>query len=220
MARIHSPSLSIVIPVYDEVECLPTLVAELATVLDQLSGEAEIVVVDDGSTDGSFERLCRARRPRAAAARRAPARNYGQTAALAAGIEAARGDDDRLPRRRSAERPARHSAPPRRAATGGRRRARLAARAPGPLADAPPAVADRQPAHLRRHRHAAPRLRLHAAGHARRRWPRSCGSTASCTASSRRWPPISGARVVELPVSPPAAHARAIEVRDRRAPSA
>ena len=92
MVRTPPPTLSIVIPVFDEIECLPTLVAELTAVLDRLDAAAEIVVVDDGSTDGSFERLVtlRATEPRLRVVRLQ--RNYGQTAALAAGIELARGD--------------------------------------------------------------------------------------------------------------------------------
>jgi len=61
-------------------------------VLDALGRSAEIVTVDDGSTDGSFERLValRAVEPRLRVVRLQ--RNYGQTAALAAGIDHARGD--------------------------------------------------------------------------------------------------------------------------------
>jgi glycosyltransferase involved in cell wall biosynthesis len=86
-----SPSLSIVIPVYNEVECLDALVAELHTVLQRIAEPIEIIAVDDGSTDGSFERLVALRRiePQLRVVRLQ--RNYGQTAALAAGIELARG---------------------------------------------------------------------------------------------------------------------------------
>ncbi|MFN8542902.1 MAG: glycosyltransferase family 2 protein [Candidatus Binatia bacterium] len=85
------PALSIVVPVYDEVEAVDALVRELTSVLDGLAQPAEIVCVDDGSTDGSFQKLraLRASEPRLVVLRLA--RNYGQTAALAAGIEAARG---------------------------------------------------------------------------------------------------------------------------------
>ncbi len=80
------------VPVFDEVECLPRLLEELAAVLDGLAMSAEIVMVDDGSTDGSFQRLraLAAGEPRLRVLRLQ--RNYGQTAALAAGIEAARGE--------------------------------------------------------------------------------------------------------------------------------
>jgi len=86
-----APALSVVIPLYNEAESLEPLVAELGPVLDSLSRTAEIIAVDDGSSDGSFERLVGlvAREPRLRVVRLA--RNYGQTAALAAGIEHARG---------------------------------------------------------------------------------------------------------------------------------
>lgn len=86
------PTLSIVIPVFNEVECLETLLHELRAALDGIGRAAEIIAVDDGSRDGSFERLValRATEPRLRVVRLQ--RNYGQTAALAAGIELARGE--------------------------------------------------------------------------------------------------------------------------------
>jgi glycosyltransferase involved in cell wall biosynthesis len=87
-----SPAVSVVIPVFDEVECLDPLVRDVGGVLDAVGRSAEIVAVDDGSTDGSFERLVALREvePRLRVVRLQ--RNYGQTAALAAGIDHARGD--------------------------------------------------------------------------------------------------------------------------------
>jgi glycosyltransferase involved in cell wall biosynthesis len=86
------PALSVVVPVYNEAECLDRLVHELSAVLATLDRPAEIIAVDDGSTDGSFERLVtlRATEPRLRIVRLA--RNYGQTPALVAGIQHARGD--------------------------------------------------------------------------------------------------------------------------------
>jgi len=85
------PTLSVVLPVFDERECLAPLLEELGRVLDSLQCTSEIVAVDDGSSDGSFEELLRlgAREARLRVVRLA--RNYGQTAALAAGFEHARG---------------------------------------------------------------------------------------------------------------------------------
>ena len=87
-----SPALSVVIPVFDEVECLDPLVRDVSGVLDALGRSAEIVAIDDGSTDGSFERLVALREvePRLRVVRLQ--RNYGQTAALAAGFGHARGE--------------------------------------------------------------------------------------------------------------------------------
>jgi glycosyltransferase involved in cell wall biosynthesis len=86
------PSLSIVIPLYDEEENVLPLVREIGGVLDGLGRSAEIVVVDDGSRDASFARLveAQAQEPRLRIVRLR--RNYGQTAAMAAGIAEARGD--------------------------------------------------------------------------------------------------------------------------------
>jgi len=85
-------ALSIVIPLYNEEENVAPLLRELTTVLDALGRPAEIVIVDDGSTDRSFARLLamQEEEPRLRIVRLA--RNYGQTAAMAAGFAEARGD--------------------------------------------------------------------------------------------------------------------------------
>lgn len=87
----ETPVLSVVVPVHDELDNLEALHRELDVALASLPS-AEIVLVDDGSRDGSLERM------RAIATRDARVRvialdgNHGQTAALDAGFHAARGD--------------------------------------------------------------------------------------------------------------------------------
>jgi glycosyltransferase involved in cell wall biosynthesis len=89
---MSGPAVSFVIPVYNEVENLPRLFEEIRRVVGENRLDAEIVVVDDGSRDGSFEIL------EAEAARDARVkvvrfrRNFGQTAAMVAGMDHARGD--------------------------------------------------------------------------------------------------------------------------------
>jgi glycosyltransferase involved in cell wall biosynthesis len=86
------PQTSIILPVYNEADSLPVLWAELVPVLAQLPGPAEVIIVDDGSTDASAEV---ARRLAHADARVRLVRlgaNAGLTAALLAGFAAARGD--------------------------------------------------------------------------------------------------------------------------------
>jgi glycosyltransferase involved in cell wall biosynthesis len=86
------PELSIFLPVYNEEPNLPPLQAKLDAALRTLGRSAEIIYVDDGSTDGSLKVLRdiaqQDDRVRVVALRR----NYGQTAAMAAGIDAASGD--------------------------------------------------------------------------------------------------------------------------------
>ena len=84
--------LSIVIPVYNEGDNLHRLHGELADVLDTFHGSAEIILVDDGSTDrsASILRELAADDSRLRAIRLS--RNFGQTAALAAGLAHATGE--------------------------------------------------------------------------------------------------------------------------------
>ena len=79
--------LSIVIPVFNEVEALPELYKNLTKFLDRLLRSTEIVFVDDGSTDGSgvlLDELVHSD-PRVQVLHLR--RNYGQTAALMAAFQ-------------------------------------------------------------------------------------------------------------------------------------
>ena len=87
-----TPEVSVFLPVFNEEPNLRPLHAKLDEALKALGCSAEIVYVDDGSTDGSLKILREIadldQRVRVIALRR----NYGQTAAMAAGIDAARGN--------------------------------------------------------------------------------------------------------------------------------
>jgi glycosyltransferase involved in cell wall biosynthesis len=90
-ARELPPDLSVVVPLFNEAEGLTLLVDQLVTVLRPLELSFELVLVDDGSRDGTakvLERL-RSRVPELVAV--LLRRNYGQTAAMAAGFDASRG---------------------------------------------------------------------------------------------------------------------------------
>jgi len=83
-------SLSIVVPVYNSEECLPVLLSRLDAVLPQLARRYEVILVNDGSTDGTAAALDRE-------AGRYPwvvpihlMRNYGQHNALLCGIRTAK----------------------------------------------------------------------------------------------------------------------------------
>src|SRR5438093_8521403 len=85
-----APELSVVLPVFNEEPNLRPLHEKLDRALAQLGRTAEIIYVDDGSTDGSLpvlrELAAKARRARVIALRR----NYGQPPAMAAGIKGGR----------------------------------------------------------------------------------------------------------------------------------
>src|SRR5215213_9305975 len=87
-----APELSLFLPVLDEEENLRPMHAKIQSALDQLGKSAEVIYVDDGSTDKSLPILKEIAavdpRVRVISLRR----NYGQTAAMSAGIDAARGD--------------------------------------------------------------------------------------------------------------------------------
>jgi glycosyltransferase involved in cell wall biosynthesis len=84
--------LSIVIPVYNEEDSLPSLYDKITDSLNESQVSFEIIFVNDGSTDRTLQVLKtlndRDRRVKAISFRR----NYGQTAAMAAGFDHARGD--------------------------------------------------------------------------------------------------------------------------------
>ena len=86
------PQISVVIPLFNEAENVRPLLDELFGELPRLGRTYEVICVDDGSRDGTFAELARI------AAERRELRvirfrlNFGQTAAMSAGIEAARGE--------------------------------------------------------------------------------------------------------------------------------
>jgi len=92
MTPTTAPYLSIVVPVYNEVESLRPMHAALHAALTPLGRPFEVIYVDDGSRDGSFDLLreLAASDPTVKVVRFR--RNFGQTAAMAAGFEHARGE--------------------------------------------------------------------------------------------------------------------------------
>ena len=86
------PVLSVVCTVYNEEEVIPELLDKLALVLSTLDLSSEIIMVDDGSTDRTLARL-KSMVGQARGLRIVELyRNYGQVAALGAGMSVARGD--------------------------------------------------------------------------------------------------------------------------------
>jgi len=85
-------SLSVITPIYNEEKNLPILVDQLLEVLERLKKPFEIIAINDGSRDGSLAEL----RKQAALHSELKVvdfrRNYGQTAAIMAGIDHANGD--------------------------------------------------------------------------------------------------------------------------------
>ena len=86
------PYVSVVVPVYNEVENVEELVAQLVSALEKTDQPFEILCVADGSSDGSWEALLaiHAREPRLRAVRFR--KNFGQTPAFAAGFDLSRGE--------------------------------------------------------------------------------------------------------------------------------
>ncbi len=98
MPNEHAPKpedrvdVSILVPLFNESESLQELYERIVASLEEAGASFEVLFVDDGSRDGSFETIRRLRendgRVRAIRFRR----NYGKSAALAVGFEAVRGD--------------------------------------------------------------------------------------------------------------------------------
>jgi glycosyltransferase involved in cell wall biosynthesis len=87
-----TPSISCVIPAYNEARSLGSLVPEVLNTLQGLSAHVEVIIVDDGSRDDTMavmHALC-ARYPQVSYLKLS--RNFGKEPALTAGIDAAQGD--------------------------------------------------------------------------------------------------------------------------------
>jgi polyisoprenyl-phosphate glycosyltransferase len=83
---------SFVIPVLDERDTLPALYERLRQVMAQLDGPSEVILVDDGSTDGSFEIMATFHEHDSRFVVLRLSRNFGHQIALTAGLDQARGD--------------------------------------------------------------------------------------------------------------------------------
>lgn len=87
-----SPKYSVVVPIFDEEESLPEMYRRMSAMLDGLDGPSELILVNDGSRDGSLELM-------RDLARRDPrvkilsfSRNFGHQMAITAGIDHASGE--------------------------------------------------------------------------------------------------------------------------------
>jgi polyisoprenyl-phosphate glycosyltransferase len=85
-------SLSVVVPVYDEEEGLVEFHRRLAAVLDELDADAEVIYVNDGSTDGTMSLLRDLHAGDGRVAVIDLSRNFGKEVAMSAGLDAAEGD--------------------------------------------------------------------------------------------------------------------------------
>jgi len=91
---MNKPLVSIVAPVYNEEDSIAEFVRRIEATIAELSDryDFEVVLVDDGSGDGSLELLKSMSRDKRLVKVIELRRNYGQTAALQAGLDAAEGD--------------------------------------------------------------------------------------------------------------------------------
>jgi glycosyltransferase involved in cell wall biosynthesis len=90
-ARTATPDVSIVVPIYNEVDNLPDLIERIAQAMAGQPLSFELLAVDDGSKDGSRERLRELAATRPWLRPVLLARNYGQSSALQAGFDRVRG---------------------------------------------------------------------------------------------------------------------------------
>lgn len=85
--------ISIVVPLHNESESLPLLVKSIAVVMDPMGNDYEVIFVDDGSTDESYDVLKELKNQHGSKIRIIRfSRNYGKSAALSIGIKDASGD--------------------------------------------------------------------------------------------------------------------------------
>jgi glycosyltransferase involved in cell wall biosynthesis len=86
------PVLSVVVPVYNEEPLVELLHQRVVEVLERSGESFELVLVDDGSRDRSWEKMCAAAAADARVVLVRLSRNFGHQIAISAGIDAARGE--------------------------------------------------------------------------------------------------------------------------------
>ncbi|WP_302585484.1 glycosyltransferase family 2 protein [uncultured Alistipes sp.] len=89
---MNNPDISVVVPLYNEEQSLPELTAWIDRVARDHGLSYEIIFVDDGSSDGSWDVIGQLRQQFPAVRAIGFARNYGKSAALFCGFEAAQGE--------------------------------------------------------------------------------------------------------------------------------
>jgi glycosyltransferase involved in cell wall biosynthesis len=87
-----TPLISVVIPLYNEGSLVQALVSDLRHALEQIGCRFEIILVDDGSSDDTWERIKHEARSLPALRAMRLSRNFGKELALCAGLERTRGD--------------------------------------------------------------------------------------------------------------------------------
>ena len=89
---MHNPNISVVVPLYNEEESLPELEAWIERVMTENHFTYEIIFVDDGSNDRSWEVIRTLKEKNSAVRAIRFQRNYGKSAGLYCGFDAAQGD--------------------------------------------------------------------------------------------------------------------------------
>lgn len=84
--------ISVIVPMFNEIDNVAPLVERVTTILGQLGRPFEIILVDDGSSDGTTGAIARLERQGRPVRGVFLARNYGQSTAMQAGFDAARGE--------------------------------------------------------------------------------------------------------------------------------
>ncbi len=85
------PDISVVIPAYNEGEGVDRALTTIAGILQTVSGDWEIIVIDDGSRDNTYERVCLYAQTEPKVKGVSFSRNFGKEAALLAGLKYSRG---------------------------------------------------------------------------------------------------------------------------------
>jgi glycosyltransferase involved in cell wall biosynthesis len=89
---LHRPAVSLVLPIYNEIETLPLLLPRLRMLIDEIDGTVEVIFVDDGSTDGSAAYVSEALQSEHRFRLIQLSRNFGHQIAITAGMDAAEGE--------------------------------------------------------------------------------------------------------------------------------